>query len=463
VCFFFAVPEILYAAENSSGSDGGHDSLALVFFFVAVMLLFAGVGALAKKIGQPPVLGELVMGIVLGILAFVPGLGIIDTLKHHNFIIALAELGVIILLFRTGLETNVKEMLQVGPRAFFVACLGVVLPFIGGYFVSSLIFPESMIIGTLSFATFLFVGATLTATSVGITARVFSDLGFSKSKESKIVLGAAVIDDVLGLIFLAVVSGIVSSLAVGEALSTSEILGLAGRLTVVSFGFIAGLIILGQFIAPKIGKFFAGISTGVGMKVILALFFCLTGAYGSSLIGLASMVGAFAAGLFLDPVHFSSFGSPDISKKVKSWRGYVSDPSVGKDMEETAHRQEHTHVEDLIDTIALFLVPVFFVYTGMQVDISVFANINILWIALVITAVAFIGKIASGLVAGSGVNKKIVGFGMVPRGEVGLIFVNEGKKLGVVNEEVFAVAIIVVIVSTLLTPIFLNYLIKKKS
>lgn len=457
------MPSLVFGAETAEADAGGHGSLAGIFFFIAVMLLFARIGMLAKRVGQPPVLGELLMGIVLGILAFVPGLGIIETFKSNELIIAFAEMGVIILLFRTGLETNVKDMLQVGARAFAVACVGVALPFAGGYFISSWILPDNMIVGTLAFATFLFIGATLTATSVGITARVFSDLGFSKSKESRIVLGAAVIDDVLGLVILAVVSGIVSAMVAGESFSSVAIIGLSVKLTVMAFLFIAGAIVVGQFLAPRLGKFFAKINTGVEMKMMLALLFCFTAAFGSSaLVGLAPIVGAFAAGLLLDPVHFNSFESPAIARKIRGWKKYVGDKGVSDEMEEFAHHEDHLHVEDLIDKIALFFVPIFFVYTGMQVDISVFTDPQILWIALAITVVAFVGKMASGLVVGPGVDKKIVGFGMVPRGEVGLIFVNEGKKLGVVNDEIFAVAVIVVILSTLLTPVILSYLIKNK-
>lgn len=452
------------SGHNEEVSDPeGHDNLPLVLFFLAIMLLFAGFGKLAKKIDQPPVLGELVMGIILGIFALIPGLGIIDVLRHNELVVAFAEVGVILLLFKTGLETNVRDMMQVGVRALLVACVGVVLPFLGGYFLSSWILPESMTIAGREFSTFLFLGATLTATSVGITARVFSDLNFGKSKEARIVLGAAVIDDVFGLIILAVVSGIVGALAAGSSFSTFAIGGLSLKLTLMAFAFIGGSIFLGQFLAPKLSKFFAKIHAGEDMKMMIALLFCFSAAYGSSaLVGLAPIVGAFAAGLLLDPVHFNSFEPPAIVKKLKLWGNRVSS-EIKEEMDKVAEHETHIHVEDLVNKIAFYFVPLFFVYTGMQVDVMVFFRWEILVIGLAITAVAFAGKIASGLAAGSGVDKKIVGLGMVPRGEVGLIFINEGKKLGVVNDEIFAIAVIVVILSTLLTPIILNYLIKKKS
>src|SRR5690606_1909217 len=203
-------PNVSFAAEEAVNSHGG--DFPLLFLFLIIMLLFARIGALAERMHQPAVLGELVMGIVLGALAFIPWFQQIEVFKTNEFIKDIAEIGVILLLFRAGLESNIGEMKKVGLRATSVALLGVAAPFIGGWWVSKLLLPE------LDNTTHLFIGATLTATSVGITARVFKDLSFLKALESKIVLGAAVIDDVLGLLILAVVSGIVS----GGALRSEE-------------------------------------------------------------------------------------------------------------------------------------------------------------------------------------------------------------------------------------------------
>jgi len=443
-----------HAAETAPESGHGNQAITLIFFLF-VMLMFARIGALMEHIGQPAVLGELLMGVLLGALAFVPGLGFIDGLKGQEFIALVAELGVIILLFRTGLESNLREMKSIGMKAVLVAIVGVILPFVGGYFASKLLIPG------LEGNAYLFIGATLTATSVGITARVFKDLNVLATKEAQIVLGAAVFDDILGLLILAVVSGIVS----GGHVSVGEVAWISAK----AFIFLVVTIALGQLLAKRIGRLFSKILSGIGMKMALALLFCGVYSYGAAVLaGLAPIVGAFAAGLVLDPTHFEDFVAPALAGKLRTWteRLKINDPEIAaikKEMTEEAKHEEHMHVENLIEQIGWFFMPIFFVYTGMQVNLETFLNPKVLGIGLAITAVAFVGKIATGWVVGRGLNHAMIGFGMIPRGEVGLIFANVGKQLGVVSDETFSIVVIMVILSTLLTPPILGVIIKRQN
>ncbi|MFH2063294.1 MAG: cation:proton antiporter [bacterium] len=450
------LPVVTLAAEHAAEAapEAGHGNQAItLIFFLFVMLMFARIGALMERIGQPAVLGELLMGVALGALAFIPGLGFIDDLKGQEFIALVAEIGVIILLFRTGLESNLREMKSVGLKALLVAVVGVVLPFVGGYFASKLLIPG------LDGNTYLFIGATLTATSVGITARVFSDLKVLATKEAKIVLGAAVIDDILGLLILAVVAGIVS----GGHVSVGEVAWISAK----AFIFLIVSIALGQLLAKRIGRLFSRIHSGVGMKMALALLFCGIYAYGAAVLaGLAPIVGAFAAGLVLDPLHFSDFVAPNVVSKLRGWSARLKGDgpeltAIKTEMLAEAKHEEHMHVENLVEQIGWFFMPIFFVYTGMQVNLETFLNPKVLGIGLIITAVAFAGKIATGWVTGRGLNHAMIGFGMIPRGEVGLIFANVGKQLGVVSDETFSIVVIMVILSTLLTPPILGVIIKR--
>ena len=452
------LPTITLAAEHATEAapESGHGNQAItLIFFLFVMLMFARIGTLMERIGQPAVLGELLMGVLLGALALIPGLGFIDGLKGQEFITLVAELGVIILLFRTGLESNLREMKSIGVKAVLVAVVGVVLPFVGGYFVSKLLIPG------LESNTYLFIGATLTATSVGITARVFKDLKVLATKEAQIVLGAAVFDDILGLLILAVVSGIVS----GGHVSVGEIVWISAK----AFIFLIVSIALGQLLAKRIGRLFSRIHSGIGMKMALALLFCGIYSYGAAVLaGLAPIVGAFAAGLVLDPLHFNDFVAPALVGKLRNWTDRLkgADPEIAevkKEMIEEARHEERMHVENLIEQIGWFFMPIFFVYTGMQVNLETFLNPKVLGIGLIITAVAFIGKIATGWVVGRGLNHAMIGFGMIPRGEVGLIFANVGKQLGVVSDETFSIVVIMVILSTLLTPPILGVIIKRQN
>lgn len=437
-------PATVSAAEDGGGHGG---TFPLVLFFIGVMLLFGRIGALAERFGQPAVLGELLLGVVLGMIAWVPGLGVVEALQHEALVKDVAEIGVILLLFRAGLESNLVGMAKVGKTALLVAVVGVVVPFIAGYFVSQALMPG------LSTNVYLFIGATLTATSVGITARVFKDLGTLKSPEAQIVLGAAVIDDVLGLLILAVVSTIITT----GSLDALQIAVISAK----ALAFLSGSILLGQFLSPRMSAAFSRIHTGHGMKMAIAFFFCVGFAYVASLVGLAPIVGAFAAGLVLDPVHFKDFAPPDIVAKLRAWAGKQQDADVRVEMEEHAHHEDEKHVENLFDDLSRFFVPIFFVYTGLQVNLSVFGDAKIVGIALVITAVAILGKLASGLAAGKGLNRLMIGAGMAPRGEVGLIFAGIGRELGVVDDRLFAAIVIVVILTTLATPPVLSIIAKR--
>lgn len=450
VVLALGAPVFASASAGANEAGGEHGGFSLTFLFVVLMLFFARIGALAERFKQPAVLGELLMGIALAGLAFLPGLHGIEMIKGNAFIRDIAEIGVILLLFRTGLESNISEMRKVGLRAFLVACVGVVLPFVGGYFVSQWLVPGH------GFQTYLFIGATLTATSVGITARVFKDLNVLSSKESQIVLGAAVIDDILGLLILAVVAGIVSS----GTVSVAEV----SIMTAKALAFLVGSIAFGRILAPRFGVWFSRIHSGVGMKMAFALLFCGVFAYGAAAFaGLAPIVGAFAAGLVLDPVHFRAFAAPHLVERIRAWKQRLAgNQELADEMELTAAHEEHAHVEQLIDGVSHFFVPIFFVYTGLQVDLRAFLDPRTLGIALAITVVAFLGKVACGYTSGKGVDKKIVGFGMVPRGEVGLIFANVGRELGVVDQQMFAIVLIMVVLSTLLTPPILGILVRRK-
>jgi len=448
-----AVEESIEPSDEHSAPEaeheGGHGAeAAKTFMWIAIVLIVAKISSLVEKVGQPSVLGELVVGVILGNLILI-GINFFEPLKENNIISFLSELGVVILLFQIGLESNIKEMKSVGLKAFLVAIVGVVAPFVlGTYVVGPWLLPG------LSMNAYLFIGAALTATSVGITARVFQDLGKLKIKEAQIILGAAVIDDGLGLIILAVVSAMVTIGAVS--------IGVISLIVAKAILFLVGAIVIGQLLAKILGKVFAKIQTGVGMKFTLAICFGLLFAFLAQKIGLAPIVGAFAAGLVLDPVHFKYFKDAKIVKDMKKVAAEAR-PDIRDKFYNAIEPHAHRHIEDLIEPIGMFLIPIFFIMTGMAVKLETLFDFKILLVALGITVIAFIGKYITGFAAGKGVNKSIIGFGMVPRGEVGLIFATIGKGLGVVSDSVFSVIVIMVIFTTLLTPPILTFLLKRQS
>ncbi|EKE05999.1 MAG: Sodium/hydrogen exchanger [uncultured bacterium] len=226
--------------------------------------------------------------------------------------------------------------------------------------------------------------------------------------------------------------------------------------------FLVGSIILGQLLAKNIGKLFSKIHSGAGMKFTVIISFGLVFAYLASIIGLAPIVGAFAAGLILDPVHFKFFKDPKVVEHIKD-AVKDAEPVLKGNITKIINKHSDHNIEELINPIGYFLIPIFFVVTGMAVKLETMFDMKVLSVALALTIVAFIGKIIAGFVAGKGVNKILIGFGMVPRGEVGLIFATIGKTLGVVSDEVFSIIVIMVILTTLLTPPILTYLLKKSA
>ncbi|MFH1430193.1 MAG: cation:proton antiporter [Candidatus Uhrbacteria bacterium] len=423
-----------------------HTNYALIFGAIAALLIFAKIGALLERVGQPAVLGEIIVGLILGNLALF-GFPLFRELAEHHLLLFLAELGVVILLFQIGLESNLKELGKVGVPAFLVAIIGVVIPMLLGWKVVG----PWLLPGQPSIA-YLFLGAAMTATSVGITARVFQDLGKLQTKAAQIVLGAAVIDDVLGLLILAIVSGIATTGAVsGGALAI--IIGKA-------FGFLIAAVVFGQLLTKPLGTFFSKVHTGVGMKLSFALAFALALAAAAQAVGLAPIVGAFAAGLVLDPVAFRKFSAGAFVDDLKKAAKRAKSEESRKGLEDLVDKFTHRHIEDLVAPIGHFLVPLFFVLTGMRVDLGVLSDPNVVLVAIGVSVAALVGKIIAGVAAQKG-NRILVGVGMIPRGEVGLIFANIGKSMGVISDELFAVVVIMVIVTTLVTPPMLAWLLKR--
>ena len=431
--FFIFTGAVTAAGQGATGTET-HGLDPAVLIGVAIMLLVAKLcGELFERLKQPAVLGELCGGILLGNLVFFGFYGA-ESLKTNTTIAALAELGVIILLFEVGLDSDLREMMEVGWSSLLVALLGVIAPFFLGWVVSAYFIPEQPRL------VHVFIGATLCATSVGITARVFKDLGKLNTREARIILGAAVIDDVLGLLILAVVAGAIRAASSGGVLSMFDVALIALK----SIVFLIGSIAVGHLLVPRILRGAGRLETR-GVLLTMALALCLILAWAAARVGLAPIVGAFAAGLVLDEVHYK--------------------PADGR-IERDLH--------DLLQPVSTVLVPIFFVLMGLKVDLRLFMRVDILGLAAALTAVAIIGKQICALgVIERGLNRLAVGLGMIPRGEVGLIFAGigatlmlptpSGETIPVISSSIFGAVVIMVIITTLITPAALKWALGKKS
>ncbi len=440
------------------------DPIAPVILGVTSILAFAVIGRVAaRKLNQPTVLGELLMGILLGNVAWYFGVDLITVLREGPEVFDIvtetlaglpvgevtethfgsakgAELlriiespgggevmqvahavdifsryGIIFMLFMVGLGTNVQEMAGVGRDSIKVAIIGVVLPVLLGLGVEWLLRPD------LPFGSRFFIAATLAATSIGITANVLEELGQIDTREARIILGAAVGDDVLGLILLAIVSGIV----VSGSVDVAEII----TVITVSVLFLSAAIYLG----PAIVKVAARITSRLDVveaKMFTSYLFVMVLAWMANLAGLATIIGAFAAGVVLQDSYFR-------------------------------HHENHNggrvlSIRELIMPLEVILVPIFFILMGMQVKLETFMSWPVIVLAGGLLVAAVVGKIVSGFGADKSTNRLVIGIGMLPRGEVGLVFAAIGRTLGVVDDAMFSAIVLMVILTTLAAPPWLK-------
>jgi Kef-type K+ transport system membrane component KefB len=430
--FFNALP-IPLLAEAPAAQIGPFVLAGALLSLIVIYFASKLVGEICARVNLPPVLGELVGGVIIGVsalnlLVFTEAGGGSDALvlqileataglppdlapsvadSLSEVITILSELGVIILLFEIGLESDLKELIRVGPQAAVVAVVGVAVPFVAG---------TAGLIALFGVPTIpaIFAGAALTATSIGITAKVLAEIQQLGSREGQIIIGAAVLDDILGIIVLAVVASLAK---------TGEIqIGKVIYLIVGAAVFLIGSILLGRFLSPYFVALVNRMQTR-GQLLIASLIFAFALSYIGAVIQLEAILGAFAAGLVL------------------------------------AETDKQRELEEQILPIADMLVPIFFVVVGAKTDVSVLnpfdpANREGLIIAIFLVVVAIIGKTVTGLaVFGQpDINRLAIGIGMVPRGEVGLVFAGVGSAIGILPKSLEAAIIVMVILTTFLAP-----------
>lgn len=399
-----AVAAAMGAATTGAATiatTGGSDDARVASLLASLVAVFVATrlcGALARRIGQPAVLGELAAGVLLGGSA----LHLLDPADPVMY--ALAQIGVVILLFETGIHTDLQRLLAVGWVATVVAVTGVVVPLVLGVWAMRALGLDS--------AAALVCGAALCATSVGISARVLADLGWLDSLEGRVVLGAAVIDDIIGLIILSVVAALVSGRSIGVARVASS----AGSAVL----FVVAAVAVGRLVAPRILSS-QRLARSRGALGLAALCFAFLLAWLAEWSGSAMIVGAFAAGVVFDDV--------------------------------PARRE----VERATETLGTFFVPIFFASVAARVDLHSVIQPRALAVGGALIATGVAGKVVAGYAPVWFVGRKLlVGLAMVPRGEVGLIFAQLGVVSGAVDSGLFGAIMLMVVVTTFVTPMALG-------
>jgi Kef-type K+ transport system membrane component KefB len=440
------------------------DPVATVIFWVTLIFLSSIIGRnIALRLSQPGVLGELLMGVFVGNLGYYFGMDLIYVLREGTNIFSItgdvlagtplasavakiisnpqyasqltsalggnhgsdllkvvyvvdvfSRYGVIFLLFLVGAESSLQELRHTGRESLYVALIGVLAPMILGFVVLCLLLPN------LSIHADLFIAATLSATSIGITARALGELGLLKMRESKTILGAAMIDDVLGLIILA----IVSSLVISGAIDFLKV----GHIIVSSVLFFSAALLFGSFVLKKLADFFSFFDPWEE-KLFISFVFMMGLSWLATCAQLASIIGAFSAGIIIHDGYF---------RKDKS------DP------------RNALTIRELLSPLEAILAPLFFILIGIQVKLEALIHWQVLFIAFALIVAAIVGKLLSGLGASRKSDRLLIGIGMLPRGEVGLVFASIGRTLGVITDELFSAVILMVIMTTLIAPVWLK-------
>ncbi len=398
-------------------------------FILVLLLVFVGArifGELFAYFGMVAVLGEIFAGLILG----PSGFGLILPEQSGPLLKVLAEIGIMLLLFEIGFETNFSELKNVGTKSSILAIGGAIIPFVLGFSVS-----YSFL--NLSLNTSLFIGGTLTATSIGITMRVLKDIGIATGKRAQIVLGAAVMDDLIGILFLVFVYDYIST----------------GEVSLIHTAKIFTFIIIFFVLTPIVAKATAKLMRHLSLKrrvpgfipsfiISMILFF----SYIASFLGIPEILGSFAAGIAFSRRFIIPFAS------------YLHPDNHDHDFLE--------HLRNRMHPIIYLFSPIFFVYVGLSIDLSVidFTSLHFWLVSSLLVLMAFAGKyIAALLVPGMSLeDRTFLGLSMIPRGEVGLIFAELGRTTEVLNNEIYSILVLVVVVTTLLPPIIMKYFFKPK-
>ena len=452
-CLF---PALTLANEAVSQEQ---DPITSVIFWVTLIFVFAiGGRYLARRCHQAGVLGELLMGVFLGNICYFLGIqlfvilregaaifnimqGILDGLPlakavsetisnpfYANQVTAalsgdngqelikvgyvldiFSRYGVIFLLFMVGLESSIHDLKRTGRESVQVAIIGVLAPIILGFIVAHLLLPEA------SYKADLFVAATLSATSIGITARVLSEMKKLRTREARTILGAAMLDDILGLVILAIVSSVV----ITGQVDLKQVLSVI----VSAIVFFTGALLIGPWVLRRSVRLFSFLDLWEA-KLFVSFIFVMILAWLATLMQLASIIGAFAAGLI---IHDGFFESGD-------------------------HRQYRFDIKDLVSPLESILAPLFFMLIGIQVKLESFFDWHVLMMSLGLIVAAVVGKLVSGLGGNKRDDRLLIGIGMLPRGEVGLVFASIGRTLGVISDQLFSAIILMVIITTLIAP-----------
>ncbi|MFN8769620.1 MAG: cation:proton antiporter [Neisseriaceae bacterium] len=442
---FICFVNLAYASNVIS--DNSHNPV--VFLWLVVFIFLSRSLSIVKKVGLPIVVGEILSGVILGDLGRF-GITIFTSAESNEIIKFLAELGSIILMFEIGLESKLSDLRKNFRVGFIVALSGSILTFTGGFLVSKYLLPNDNILRNLLF------GVITAATATGISAKTFKDMKIIRSREVKIVLVASIIDELFSILSF----GIISSMILTTTVSLFHIS--IGLLQVLAFFIFA--IVFGQWITPFITKWSIKIHAGINMKIGVLLIICFLFSWIAYISGLATVIGAFIAGLVLDQIYFNSFAKSSFFIDLREIAYNMENTQVKQDLFNLIQKQESRTLEELIKPLSLLFVPVFFIYIGLMLKVDILFQKNTLMLTLILLTISFAGRIISGFFTKKQyykLNNLVIGLGMTPIGEAGLIFAAFGKSMGLIDEVSLAAIVATLVISSIITPILIKFAINQ--
>jgi Kef-type K+ transport system membrane component KefB len=438
--YFLSNIAIANNTANTNVSSGAYDPV--IFLWLVVFIFLSRSLSIVKKVGLPLVVGEILSGVILGDLNYF-GISTFDNVETSDIIHFLAELGGVILMFEIGLESKISDLRKNFRIGFIVAIAGTTFTSISGFLISKYIIPEPTLARNLLF------GIITAATATGISAKSFKEMKILRSKEVKIVLVASIIDELISIFCF----GIISSLLLNSVISMNKLS--ISILQVLLFFIFA--VVFGQWITPFLTKWSIKIHAGINMKIGVLLIVCFLFSWVAHKTGLATVIGAFVAGLMLDQVYFSSFTKSAFFQKIRGIAEDIEKPQTKDKLLNLIEYQESKNLEELLKPLSHLFVPVFFIYIGFMLHMPVFLQTQTLYLTGILLGVSFAGRIISGyLVKKKPLNRMVIGLGMTPIGEAGLIFAMFGKNLNIIDENTLAAIVATLVISSIITPILIK-------
>lgn len=432
--------------SHSANASGYSHIDSNVYLWLALSLIITRGLSFIKKLGFPLVTSEILAGIILGNLSLC-GITQFSSMTENPIIEFLANMGAIILMFEIGLSTDLIEIKKHLKSGINIALCGTLISFIGGFIVAKLLFTNLPTSGCL------IIGMIACSTATGVSAKIFKELKITRTYEVKKALTTSIVGEIICVVIFAVISGVLMS---GQV-NVNQV----GITVLKTIAFFTIAIIFGQYVIPLITQLSTRIHAGISMKIGIVFLICITFTWLASVFGIASVIGAFIAGAVINPIHFKGFSQSKFLRELKAQVAQVAEPCQRKNISQLIKKYENDNLDELIKPLSNLFVPIFFTYIGLSLKLEYLLNHMVIITALALLVTSYISWLIAAQISRAKLNKFVIGLGMTPIGEAGIIFAMVGQSLHLINDDIISTIVLALIITTFITPILLRFSIKK--